>query len=215
MDTKLAFDKILYQGHPSFGTARAVFLFALGEGPTRLLMVEANNVSAVLCLERILLTDGKVSDNCRILSVIRDHRNVGSRSDELTVEIPFVDFCTDIVDPDRILEDATTLTCFKSALTLAEQEYAQMKFMSAADEEQELFEELDADSSGPFVIQVPKALPPKSPAHPENRQQLSLALVGLGFSKSEVRKFIEGLGDRVETEELQALLREGLQSLAA
>lgn len=213
MNANSVADQILYSGHPSFGTACAVFLFAIGE-PARMLMVEAPNSTAVLCLERILLTDGMVSEHCRVLSVIRDHRNVGTR-DGGVEEIPFVDFCTDIVDPDRLLQDAVTLTLFRDALTPDEQVYAQMKFEETANEPDELFEDLDTDSSGPFLVQVaPKALPPKAP-HPENRQQLSLALVGLGFSKSEVRKFVDALGERVETEELQALLREGLRSLAA
>ncbi|MGH9919152.1 MAG: RuvA C-terminal domain-containing protein [Nitrososphaerales archaeon] len=206
------FSQILPAGHPSFGTARAVFLFSIAQGQ-RVLVVEATNPWAVLCLERLLLVDGKVSDFCHVLTVIRDFRNVGMRSDTAE-EVPFMDFMTDIVDPYRLAggvdDDGLILKCFKEALTPEELEVAGIK--------------LDAMAEAPtpynfmqFAEGLSESVPalPAAETGPDQADQLTSALVNLGFKKPEVRRFVSALGDRTRSESMHALIREGLRQLAA
>jgi len=211
MELQSVANQILYQGHPSIGTQRAVFMFALGKGPTRILTVEATNPWAVLCLERLLLTDGKASDNCRVLQVIREYRNVGTR-DEMTEEVPFMDFMLDIADTDRLLggtnDDVLIMEAFKNALSETERQAAAIK--------------LEAQQSAPrdiFAGYQPETMEvaPKVPevASEDQSEKLTSALVGLGFKKSEVRQFVASLGDQAHTESLHSLLRQGLRALAA
>src|SRR5512135_423243 len=152
MELREAFENILPQGHPSFGTQRAVYLFALGNGPTRILSVEATNPWAVLCLERLLLVDGKVSDNCRVLQAIRDYRNVGTR-DEMAEEVPFVDFMLDIADMDRMLggsnDDALIVECFQRSLSDADKQVAMFKLQAMRQApERDIFEGFEMPESG-------------------------------------------------------------------
>lgn len=213
-----AFDQILYSGHPSIGTKRAVFIFALGMGPTRVFHVEAQNPSAVLLMERLLLGDGKVSDNCQVLSVVRDHRSLGTRG-ELAMEIPFVDFLTDIVDLDKLMADVVTAECLRKALTDEERRYMERKLALIEEEPEEelpdLFEEAakiseDADD----WTEESDVVPVRAQAiQDDHTVQLTAALVGLGFKKPEVRKFVVGLGTRVRTDSLHGLLKDGIRTL--
>ena len=47
------------------------------------------------------------------------------------------------------------------------------------------------------------------------RERLTSALVGMGFRAPAVHAFIDGLGDRVGREPIEALIKEGLANLAA
>ena len=185
-------NQILYEGHPSLNTHRAVYMFALG---SRFLLVEAENRWAVLALERILLQGGQVSENCRVMAIFRDTQSLGVR-DELVAEVPYVDFMMDIVDFERVFEDQIVRHCFGQSLSPVQKQYVAQK-LQAHPEAPEL-EETEA-------IVVSSEQPAK----------LSNALCGLGFKKSEVRKFVQSLGVRASQGPLNALIREGIASLAA
>jgi hypothetical protein len=61
------------------------------------------------------------------------------------------------------------------------------------------------------------AASPRIDAHtaPTAAEQLSRGLTGMGFRAPEVRAFVTSLGDRVATEPLPALIREGLAALGS
>lgn len=205
--------RILYADHPSFGTERAVFLFALGQGPARILSVEATNPWAVLCMERLLLGDGKASENCQVLQVIREYGNVGTRS-EMAEEVPFMDFILDIADMDRLLgggqDDALVLEAFKNALSDAERQQAMFKLQALRQlPEKNLF---DGMPELPEVIETEVEV---LPAADDQADKLSSALVGLGFKRPEVRRFVSTLGNETRTSDMHSLLRKGLQALSA
>ncbi len=204
MEIRTAFDQLLPTDHPSFGTSRAVFLFAIG--PSRILAVEAKNPWAVLCLERLLLVDGKASDKCRAIQVIRDYRDVGTR-DEMVEEVPFVDFMLDIADMDRLMgggnDDALILAAFKNALSQQEVGTAVSKLHA--------LRQLPAD---PFEGYVPVVDQTES-VPSDQTERLTTALVGLGFKKPSVRGFVASLGEKIHKESLDSLIRQGLKALAA
>lgn len=60
---------------------------------------------------------------------------------------------------------------------------------------------------------------PSAPSAPRNVDletgRLVTALVGMGWPVPAVRRFVDGLGDRVGKEPIEALIKEGLASLAA
>jgi hypothetical protein len=192
-------NRILYEGHPSFGTCRAVFVFALGQGPTRIILVEAQNAWAVLCIERLLLADGKVSKTCQSIGVIREYRNVGTRH-EMAEEIPFVDFILDIVDMPKLMGDPLVLETFSRSMSDNEREYALGKL--------QLIQKQDNSVST-------LATPPIISGGLDQSEKLISALVGLGFKKTDIRQFVNKLGNKVKTDDLQSLIRIGLRELAA
>jgi hypothetical protein len=204
---------MLPQTHPSFGTKRALFTFALGQGPIRVLTVEATNEWAVLCMESLLQVDGKVSDNCQVLQVIRDYRSVGTRS-ELVSEVPFADFMTDLVDPHRMTGDVVALEAFKNALTDEEAQVVKAKLGCAPMAPPALPPHVDFEGEPfPGLHAVPEAAPVV--VGDDQSDRLVSALVGLGFKKTEVREVVASLGSMVQTEDLHALIRESLRQLAA
>jgi hypothetical protein len=204
MELQEAFEQILPQGHPSFGTQRALFLFALGEG---LLSVEATNPWAVLCIEHLLVEQGRVSDNCELLQVVRDYRNVGTRSDR-TQEVPFVDFMIDIADVDRL--HGVAAECFKNALSPEDRQVALLKLRAVQTAPHDVFAGMQPETT----VAVESPVLPQVDGEDQS-DKLTSALVGLGFKKTEVRKFVAELGDRTRSEDLHSLLREGLRALAA
>jgi hypothetical protein len=203
--------EILPQGHPSFGTAKAIFLFALGQAPTRLLSVEATNSWAVLCLERLLLTDGKVSNNCQVLQVVRDYRNIGTRND-LVQEPTFVEFMLDIVEPARLLRDAIAQEAFKNALTDEERQYALRHVQEISGKTEEI--PLAIEDMLPDEIPVEDALPAPEPVMDGQPEKLISAMTGLGFKRPEVHRWVTSLGDQARTGSMHSLIREGLRVLA-
>ena len=218
MELQDAANRILYEGHPSIGTKRAVFLFALGQGPTRFLSVETNNPWAVLCMERLLLVDGKASDACQVLQVIRDHRNTGVRH-SMTEEIPFVDFMLDIVDMDRLLggdqDDVIVLETFKNSLSAEENKRAIQKLQAIQNApKRDIFAGYEAPQV-PAPVSSGLTLIKTSVPQEDQTEKLTAALVGLGFKKSDVRQYVNKLGSQVHTEKLQDLVRQGLRALAA
>ena len=197
---------ILPSGHPSIGAKCAVFMFAIGQAKN-ILSVEAPNEWAVLCLERLLLVDGKVSDVCEVLQVIRNPSGVGTRSEKVE-EVPFPDFMTDIVDPSRVTSDSIVLTAFGNALSDEERQTVQRKLEMVQNEVEDVFEGFsDPDS------QIVEPLPAAQVS--DQAEQLTTALVNLGFKKNEVRRVVAAFGDRTRTDNMHSLIREGLSQLAA
>lgn len=202
MNTSQPLDK----SHPSFGCKKAVFQFALTAADgrvVRFLLVEANNPSAVICIERILMMDeGRVSDNCRVICVFRDCRNVGTR-DDLMNEVPYVDFMQDIVRPEFILNDSATSAAFTQSLTPEEREYVNRKEV-----------ELAQVQSSPVAAKAAKKERAEE-SSPESLQKLESSLCGMGFRKGEVRKFLDGLDVQALRKPLPDLVRLGIMQLTA
>ena len=193
------YNRILHEGHPSFGTCRAVFIFALGQGPTRIILVEAQNAWAVLCIERLLLADGKVSKICQSIGIVREYRNVGTRH-EMAEEIPFVDFILDIVDMSKLMGDPIVLETFSRSMSDNERKYALDKLQLI----QKQNNSVSAPPPPPIIVSE----------GPDQSEKLASALVGLGFKKTDVRQFVNKLGNKIKTDDLQSLIRTGLRELA-
>lgn len=216
-------NQALDSNHPSFGTNSAVFMFGLEDRRTgqikKFLLIEAQNPAAVAVLERVMLTDQKVADNCRILAIFRDCRNLGTRDDWME-EIPYVDFMLDIVDQDRLLGDAVTAQLFSQSLG-QNMEYAQRKVAALleADRSTEHFEnikEIFPATDDSEVVEIEEVQEKPVPVVSSvQRDQLKIALCKMGFRKPEVEKFVTKLGKRVATENLTNLIVEGLRELAA
>jgi len=188
-------ENVIDRDHPSFGAKRATFLFAIG---TKLLLVEADNPYAVATIERILVNNNQmVSETCRVLCVFRNCDS-GIR-DESVDEVFYIEFITDIVDPNHILNDDITSTCFGKSVNQKEREYMLNREKTL---ESILTEEVTQEEM-PSVQEIPG-----------NRDNLVGALSGMGFKKNAVEKFVVGLGSRVNEEPITNLLREGLRYLA-
>jgi len=202
------FAKILYEGHPADGTERAAYQFLISDpatgAPVRFLLVEAENPWAVATLEKVLLRDARVSDNCRIIAVFRDHRVAGVR-DELLEEVPFADFMVDIVDPERIDGSPVVQACFSKSLEPEARAHVLRRL-----------EEIGS-AAAPRASAEPKARPLTAapPASYGNEEVLTSALCNMGFKKAEVRKFVSSVGPRLHSDPVPELIREGLRSLAA
>jgi len=56
--------------------------------------------------------------------------------------------------------------------------------------------------------------PPRTSGAPTQAQRLTTSLVGLGFPAPDVRRFVTGLGTRVDHEGLEQLIRDGLRALS-
>ena len=195
-------DPILDTSHPSFGAESVAFQFAI-ENPrtgTRFIVVEAKNKHAIAVIEKVLLANHqKVASNCRVLCVFRNYTSVGVR-DDLIEEIPYIDFVTDIVDPGWLLAlGSTVATHFSLSITPEEQKLAVEKAKAINQEAQDEVQDEAQD-------EVQES---------SQRDNVVAALVDMGFKKSSVEKFIRSLGPRANSESVQVLLREGIQSLAS
>jgi len=185
-----------------------------------MLLVEAKGPWAVQTVERILLTDGKVSENCSVLMVHMDCPLIGLR-DDIVEQVSYVDFMLDVVSPDRLLADALVTTSFRQSLTDEERQYASLKLsaMNAntrREQAPQAQETAPKASPGPVSpAQTPPALPMPQTAPNANYEQLMGGLLHLGFKRPDVKKFIDNLGPKLYSSKLEDLIREGLKELAA
>lgn len=222
---------LINQDHPSFGCEQAYFLFALqdhrGQSVTKLFLVETTCAWAVQTMERLLLKDGFVSNNCFILSVHRDCGSIGIRA-EILEQVSYVDFMLDIVDSGRLLADALISTSFHRSLTEEEKEYATQKIGAMnASAEKPTAKAIPKPSSTPVSSSATSAgskasSPSKMPSEAQEPQansmvyhQLMGGLIGMGFKKAAVKQFVERLGSKLETSKLNDLMRQGISELAA
>jgi len=218
MEANEIFQGILDRDHPSFGTRNAVFMFALvgRDGVSRFILVEANNSYAVLTIERILLQDQRVSDNCHMVAIFRDNRNLGTRGD-LIEEVPYVDFMTDIVESGRILEDSVMIECFTRSLTPQEKIYASAKLRELArqdSQENVLSESLD-EREAEEAPELEEEQESTVPSHDEEKaKSLQFALINMGFKKALVIKFVDSLGSDLDSKTLPELVRRALAELS-
>ncbi len=210
---------LIAEDHPSFGCQQAWFLFSVTppgmRGAGRLLLVEAKNVWAVQTLERLTNSDNTVSRTCNLVAVFRNCDDVGIRSD-LMDEISYVDFVIDMVDMDRLLSDSLSSSGFASSLTADEKAHAAKR----------LYDAPNPEDGQPEPVQQLKAnfLPPKDDVQASKSdcmlmmnggERLSSALTGLGFKGPSVKKFIDSLGNRVMTDPIEVLLKEGIRALTS
>jgi Holliday junction resolvasome RuvABC DNA-binding subunit len=68
------------------------------------------------------------------------------------------------------------------------------------------------------AVQAPQEARPRLrvvPQRADGATRLTTALVGLGWSAPAVRRFVDSVGDRVDREPIEALLKEGIAKLAA
>lgn len=223
----------LSDDHPSARTSRAAFLFAsVREGGTRLLLVEAVRPEAVAAVELVIEAGrGAVSPGVVQVGVFRGYADVGIRDDILT-EVPYVDFMTDIVDPELIVSSPRAAAAF--AVSLTDDERARVMAKGGEAEPRPQQQRRPSGGKGwfpantkqrprpaphPEAERTPMRLvlapaPAPAPAGPSKRQRLESALSGMGFQKGVVRKFVDDLGPRVDSDPIESLIRDGLAALS-
>ena len=196
----------LDKNHPSFGTERATFLFALsvrdGE-PRRFISVDATNANAVACIEYVIQPDQMASEKCSLIAVFRGVTSVGVR-DDLMTEIPYVDFMVDILSSKRLLSDPSITTLFSMSLTGNQKLECERKLSEMQSEVETII---------PHQLPVEKAPKVSDVVVQGNDERLLMGLCGLGFRKSEVQNYIRKLS-QTNTQSIELLIRDGIRSLS-
>lgn len=211
--------------HPSFGVRQATFLYALDgeDGVRRFLAVPAARSEAVAVLERLSYSDGRVSESCRLVGTFPGCANAGVR-DPLMESIPYADFVTDVVDPDRLLNDPSTAALFQTSLTEGERSHIVQKLQSqvAAAGASPEFRKVPAkeDEWGDWKPAPKRSFkkPPvesiivQAPKDDDKVQKVVLSLQGLGFKKADIQEYVRSVSSRME-EPLPVLIRDGIRKL--
>jgi hypothetical protein len=182
--------------HPSFGLHRAWYTFGVfsSDGSVkRLMLVEAENVYAINFLESVVQVDGAVSDTCGLVSISSQEPQI--RSIFLN-EISYIDFVLDMVDANRWFESPFLVDIFQKSLSDVDKVVATMK-MNA------LIRRQKRETQNKKVSQEPDT---------EKLSQLKSGLINLGFSKKDVKKFIESIND--QTKSIRDLMAEGIGALS-
>lgn len=171
---------------------------------SKMVLVEAKNSWAVQTTELLLMKDGTVSKDCFILLVHRECESIGIRA-ETVEEVSYADFMTDFVDPERFLADGAVSDSLKRSLSKEDRSYLREKIRLSR-----------KTPDGPAEVRASEITKPQISAGTEDvRIKLTGGLLHLGFKKSEVGSFVDGLGSRLKTEKVEDLLRLGIQELAA
>ena len=200
-------ESILQPNHPSYGCDQAWFVFGVlnpSGNITRVLIVEAKNTWAVQTLERVAGNDNKVNDHCELMTVGRNCSSIGTRSDK-AVEVSYIDFILDIVEPGRLLEDYYISTTFDRSLTDEDRKYAAKKLEEMNEASQE-----SVETKEPDPVFVPKAECFND--KPIIRHKSISALLDLGFKKQQVNNIIDEVGVQNTVEET---VKSALQRLYA
>lgn len=203
---------ILDSKHPSFRTTQAWFQFAISSSDKlidKLILVEAKCEASVATIEYILSHDCHVSDNCFVISVMRQCPDIGMRS-ELIDEMPYVEFMLKIVDSDRLLASSSLLSCFRSSLSEDEKRIAHQISSS-------LIEEEDNKSVSRYLhdsetIESP-AQTDQQEIGPDRAKTLMFALSNMGFQKRQVSRWVAEKGDSIHHGTIQDQIRDALKSL--
>lgn len=212
--------------HPAFGTSNGWYLFAFTNGSSirRLALVEAKNKWAIMTMEFILRKSGHVSGTCHVISIFRNCDNIGLRSDEID-EIDYVDFMIDVVDSSLILANVATATMFRNSISKAECEYVSEKLSLISSKRMDDDFEQTMKTSGLPVDktdsvkeaddQVDNPISTDSkPKNDANAEKLCIALIGLGYNKKVVRKYVSELSN-TESKPIVSLVKEALVTLNA
>ena len=127
--------KRLNPEHPSFGTRAASFLLELDEpfDGARLVVVEADSTYKVVVVETLAGTDGQLCEGVRLLSVFRECRDTGLRSDAIA-PMSYIDLVVGWIPAGRLLDNAVIATVFQRSLT-DEDRVAATRLMDAMDSE--------------------------------------------------------------------------------
>lgn len=198
-------DSILSREHPSYGCEQAWFLFSIRDAGrvSRLLLVEARSSQAVQAIERVAASDGRVSDNCELLTVHRQCPTIGIRSD-LVSEADYVDFMIDVVDPGRIAGDQWAAAAFQGSLTPEDRSRAIGKMGRPA-----------AAESAPAEVVPMRPSVRFDPDRSGNYQDALAALTDLGYKRAQAKRALDSLGPRVDQLPLEEAIKAALQSCLA
>jgi hypothetical protein len=209
-------ESILREDHPSYGCNQAWFIFGVvnpNDGITRVLIVEAKNTWAVQTLECITNADNKVNKYCELMTVGRNCSSIGTRSNR-AVEMSYVDFILDIVEPSRLTKDYYISTTFARSFTDEDRAYALAKearmrhHVVLAEEETEV-SELPQPSP-----QMPRTYVEQTPIVQTStvRHKAVAALLDLGFKKQQVSKVMDEI---IISRSVEDTVKSALQHLYA
>jgi len=161
----MEFPTVLNVNHPSFGCARAVFLFQVGD---HMSMVEAENIWAVACIERLFLGNPKMGE-CEMLAVFRNCFDTGIRSKNVQI-MDYVDFIIDVIPHAKFLESAVMAYTYRMSLDSEQRDRALAKLQS---------------------ITEPVVNP--SPVNDHKFARVEAGLITLGFKKADVKAYLNRL----------------------
>jgi hypothetical protein len=200
--------KLLNRNHPSYGCGQAVFLFSEGD---RLYLVEADNSWKVQVLERLLSEDGSVSPTCQNLAIFRNNEDNARRSERVEV-IEYARFMTDMVQSSRLLVDSAMSYSYRCSLSSEEAEWTSRRL-------EELIREEGMEAQAPVIpmtAQSREEAPSVSSQAIENKiSRLEGGLVGLGFKKTQIKKWVSSLTSNDLNEDLDSLMRLGITQFTA
>jgi len=217
--------------HPSFGCAKAAFLFAKTiPGPfggiEKLILVEAPNEWAVQTIERILLIfHNQVNEGYRALGIFMDCSLIGIRSREME-EIEYVDFMINVVNHGCLINDPVTATAFEKSLNDKTRNRAK-KLLDAEAKKLTVQDIKKSAQPAPMhpvefqpkeefhIIDFPKPKPFFDPEASQNYQKALAALTDLGFKKPQAKKILEDLGPAVDDMPIEELVKICLQKIAS
>jgi hypothetical protein len=196
---------LLAAAHPSFGASQATFMFAIsapGGGIRRVLLVAAKNALAVQFVERLVAADNRVSDNCFLLTVHRETTPIGMRSD-LVEEVPYAQFVTDIVDPERVVADPSAEVAMCMSLSEEEKAMVEMAIMSRR--------HLQSSRTDSRAMSLPPAeAAADRPGASHDRSRLQEALSSLGLKRDQVSTLSRELDGRIGREPVEDLVKAAL-----
>ena len=197
------------------------YLFRVSyDGKSRLLIVVAPNSEAAEPIEAVLAKDGRASPTCEAVASFPGTKPTVRSGAEL---VPYQDFMVQMVDPDRLLKDVKAAGAFtKSMANMASDRVRSASLSkfptvnrllrkSGRAEEPKAAEEPKEER--PAQRAQPEAQEVASPGKPGQAANLISGLMNLGFKKPDVQRFVDGLGERVNTGDIQSLILEGLQAL--
>ena len=190
--------------HPSFNLEQAWYTFGVftEDGSIQALMVvETENNNAVHMIESLVQQNGSVSNTCGLVAVSTHPPQIRST---IVREIGFVDFIIDMVDADRWLGSPFLISLFRQSLSDVDVAVANLKIDQAIrlhewEQGREQAKEMEEEATG-ILVQDPAKL-----------EKLRAGLVGLGFSKHDVKVFTASVEDKSDS--LQELLKEGIETL--
>lgn len=202
--------------HPLYGCDRAWFTFLIQTREARVLTVEAKNRWAVGFMEMISRS-GRVSPTCALLTV---HTGRAAMTSQVVEIMKLSDFAIDMIDYNGIAGDPAAVMMLQKALSDADR-YHMERRLNALDKMRHECRKEEVSGLNFLEEAESETLPAASDCQSATRdaemnaEKIMAAMTDLGFGKSQIKRFIDGIGPRLGTDSLETLIREGIRELGA
>jgi hypothetical protein len=205
--------KSLSKNHPLYNVSSAWYVFGVfAENGMirRFLSVEAKNKNAIQFIESMVQNDGSVSNTCGLISTHTEKPIIRSTVVEL---IKFEDFVIDMVDKDRWMCSTNLVEKFNESLST----YERLSVETRVDQIKRIYN-MEQNNKPKEIVNFK---PPKvnleevlkeSETHQNKKlEQIQSGLIGLGFDKKNVKKYISSIANSEKPTEI--LLMSGIEFL--